>query len=395
MRAETTDLLHALKRDLDGAEVPNAATIVRESNIAELDREKIAPHALELAARTGRLDAERAERRQRILTKRTVLASEAAAIAGLADGVGARCLFLRGFGLQHHYPAGYVRQFNDLDVAVATEPELVHLLHVLEQRGYYASRLPVLRRNLSGRGGERWLILGLNRRTDELDEPIILDLYVGGPSITRQTHLWLPEELFDTPSIALAEGAALPVLNATWNFVSLLAECFERERLLVRDLLDFDRIVHAGVDWVEATAEAERMSLSGQARRVAAALAASRLDDAAAQVSSAFGTGAARPVHLILGHLLTRLRRESAARAPIRLGYVAVEPVLERVETAWPELALGLVRRLDARTAYDLGLSTYLVRAATQRQTMRVLEREWNPRLRPLVDESELEEATW
>jgi hypothetical protein len=384
MTRERAQLVRLLLADLAGA-APAAPALPA---LEDADREKVGPHVLGLLGASGRLTPELERDVERIARKRRVLDEEAHAIAAAARDAAVRLVFVRGFALQALYPAGYVRQFNDLDLLVATEDEAARLLERLRRAGYGFSRVPLTRRNLAGRGPRRWVGLPLNRMRDDLDEPVIVDMHVGGPSITAQTHLALPEAVFERPALA----AGLPVLDPTWSALSLLAELFDRRELVARDFLDLDRALRAPVRWHELVREASSFCLRPQARRAAADAAAAGLDPLVAvlrRVGGRAGLGSgARSAEAL--HLLGRVVRESPWRAPARLAAVAAGPIVERLEDRWPAAALRAVRALGARPADALGLSLYLF-AGEGRGDLAVVGSRWLARLRPLVDEDELD----
>lgn len=379
----TPELLHDL------SSWPNPAPLRSAIPFPEADREKIAPHVLRKLEAAGLVDGQWKEGRTRIQEKRSLLEAEAACLSEVAAAVGARHLFMRGFAYQALYPPGYVRQFNDLDLAIASEAELARLLPELERRGYYSSRPPVVRRDFDHPGG-RWMVLALNRRHPQLAEPLMLDLYLGGPSITRHTHWLLADELYERGRLLELGGGAAFVPDATSCLLGFVVECFERDRLCARDFLDLQALAEAQPDAVDLAREIARLELGGKALELAAAAEAVGHELPAALLREAAGR---RPLRL--GHLWPRLWRESRVRAPVRALHAALAGRLEQLEDRFPETALDICASLPPRLTFELGLPLFLFSMAPgadcSRQHFQACGRSYLARCRPLLSEDEAE----
>lgn len=358
--------------------------------VAEADAEKVGPHVMAVAARWGRLAPSDQERWERTLRRRGVIADEAALISDRAQRAGVRHVYCRGFALERLCPAGYARQFNDLDIAVADEEGFASFLDVLTELGYYRSRVGVVRRNLSGRGSRHWAAFSFNRMRSDFEQPMIIDVYLGGPSLTAHTHLWLPDEVFASPSLVELASGAVPVLDETWSLVAMIAECFDRQRLLLRDVLDLT-LLEKTADVDKAKEEVARLCAGSAAAWAASEARGLKALDAVTLLESLAGgyMGWERDK----GHLLARLPAESKELASSRLGYLMMLPLIEMAERDSPEEALQAVRAMDAGQLLSLGLSLYLFgggETADSAERLDLFGRPWKARLRPLLDEDDL-----
>jgi hypothetical protein len=373
------------------------------------DDEKIAPHVLSVALLQGDLSPAMREKLTAIRTKRAVLAAEAVAVVGLARQVDSRLLFVRGFSLVPAYPSGYVRQFNDLDIVVASEPELERLLTALEARGYFFSRPAVVRRGM-GDGTTAWALLSLNRHDPSLDEPIILDVELGGVSTNALAHLPLPASMFDAPAMVALDEGLVPAPDADHGLLVLIAELYERPRITLRDLLDADRLEHLLRRPEQVVETVRRRRMEPQVGRLAAAAEAlgetdlgrrlRRLAPGARSAWSGSGRTAA------LSTLVRSACDESVWTAPARISAALAEPLLRAVEERAPRAALRSLARLPPRWAYRLGLPVHLFPLHPEPRLGRrqgfsdvgrpdvfdCCGRSFLARWRPLLDETELDD---
>jgi hypothetical protein len=389
-----TPLMHACMKDFvaDLATWPCPRAAEAAIPFIDADREKVAPHVFRKLELGGLVDEEWRQRRDRMLAKRAILEEEAIELAEVIASSRARYVFMRGFAVQASYPAEYMRQFNDLDIAIATEDELERVLARLDRRGYYSSRPPVIRRDLE-QASRRWIVMPLNRRHRELEEPIMLDLYLGGPSITRHTHYLFPQRVFERPSWVRVRGRSLAVPDATHIFLGALAECYERDHLLARDLLDLQSIGVFDLDTAHVAREVVRLRMGAKVAEVAAVARSVGLVPLSGLLTRLAGR-----FPRVLGHLWPRLVRESWRHAPIRAANAALAGPIDYLEDRFPGPALAFYRRVPPQLAFDLGLPIYLFNVGNEpappASRFQVCARTYLARCRPVLSEEEADASS-
>jgi hypothetical protein len=371
-RPERTQLIHALLADSAHDAAPAGPP---RWSFSQLDREKVAPQALTLpnAPEDG------PQRLEAIASKRAILEHELALVSAALDEIGVEFCVLRGFAVQAVYPAGVRRQFNDVDICLRDGTYVPRALTTLAANGYYVARPLVARR---GRGAT-WLGIALNKRVPSLQEPLYLDLVVGGPGVTP-LHAWtLSAQAWEGIVDARVAGATVPLLAPTPSLAACIVELHEREDLLARDYIDLELLRRAGASFERAAAELSGLPLDRElalARRGAAEHELPDLAQALASMPS-------------LRQPPSRSRRALDPRRGSAVAYGVVRVVTQLLERRFPRVALALARHTPSGLAFRLGVPVYLVRAAEPRPPRAPIVPGFAARLRPLLDEDELAAA--
>ncbi|MGW7244230.1 nucleotidyltransferase family protein [Streptomyces sp. NPDC054804] len=208
------------------------------------------------AARDLPLGPEAEAELDRLRTRETVLDQELAAASACLTTAGIEHILLRGHALGTRYPAGQVRQYNDVDLLLRDGAALPGALTALCALGYYIARPVVCRRDRAG----LWAGVALNRRVEGLGHPMYLDITTLGPGLDRASALPLPDEAWARVRDLPVLGIPVPVLDTTWQAVVFAVELVERGgEFIFRDQLDLLALDRDEADWdavVAALAEA-------------------------------------------------------------------------------------------------------------------------------------------
>jgi hypothetical protein len=164
--------------------------------------------------------------------------------------------FLKGFGYQHLQRPGYLRQMDDIDIALHTVDDGWAAVAALRPLGYQVAAATV------GRGRQGWLsVLVL-----EIPGGADLELNCGGMLMHWYSALEFPDSMWRE----LAEPAGVPFPGRRWSAAIFLAEMLDRPALRLRDRLDaaavFGRLDAGELSWVAGLAARHR--LDGELRAV-------------------------------------------------------------------------------------------------------------------------------
>lgn len=158
---------------------------------------------------------------------------------------GVDVLLLRGFAFQRLYPAGSVRQFSDIDLAIRDVADLPAVVEVLDGLGHRVVR-PITA--WSSRRGV-WAGVAFNKPSGH-ELPYYLDLVIPGPAMGWGRHHAIDDSAWHRRTHVALRGTDVPVLAPADLLTVFLVELLERETCLVRDALDF--VVLTGADDFDA-----------------------------------------------------------------------------------------------------------------------------------------------
>lgn len=245
--AELVGLLAARAVPPDPAVRDAVAAVLARPDLDGADGAKLSYLVLDLAERSGiELTQDQAAELARLRRRSRVLDEELVGIAEALAQVTADYVLLRAGALGRHYPNGWVRQYNDVDLLLRDERPVAAVLDRLAGQGYHLAR-PVVSR---AQGSGVWLGLALNKPAPALGHPMYLDLTTLGPGLSRTRCLPLPERAWRTRERLMVGSCAVPVLDAAWQAVVFAVELVERRgAYLLRDVLDLAMLDRAGVDW--------------------------------------------------------------------------------------------------------------------------------------------------
>lgn len=334
-------------------------------SLREADRQKVGPHVAAVQERLGRSMAGSEAYIDRVRHKRDLLEAEMVAALEMAEGLGIRLFPLRGFATQAAYPAGYVRQFNDLDLVVPTPAEFGLALGTLRARGYFLAR-PLVLRQMCGNGGAVVATAALNKCHPELGEPIMLDLLLAGPALSRVSSYRIPLQAWAECTATELGGLTMKVLSPTDSLLGLLIECCERDDLVLRDLLDLDRLSVGSIDTAVLTEAVKELRLEFEVWRLRYVARRSGLMPRALEILEPLAPSVPPGLLMAQGawRAAAEIRRargnDGVLAAAARVAYLTFYPLLDRLEDWFPQRALEVYQQLSAQQVFDLGLPIYL-----------------------------------
>ncbi|MFI8946891.1 nucleotidyltransferase family protein [Streptomyces sp. NPDC053750] len=302
------------------------------------------------AARALPLGPEARAELDRLRTREAVLDRELAAASSCLTEAGVEHLLLRGHALGTRYPAGQVRQYNDVDLLIREGDALPSALTALRSLDYYTARPMVCRRD----GAGLWAGVALNRRVEGLGHPMYLDLTTLGPGLDRASAVPLPADAWAGLRELPVGGALVPVLDTTWQAAVFAVELVEREgKFIFRDLLDLLALDRGGADWDAVVA-----ALAGAP---AAVVALAELHRIAQETGIPVRTARVPrpPSHGCGTAVSTRSRRAAVA---------ALDHVIARLRGNNKARARRLVELFPVRPWFALGLPVFVLPPAADRQ---------------------------
>jgi len=328
------------------------------------DQQKVAPHMLVMGLQTSNTETASDALRQyeRIMRKRHVLEEEVVAITMRAIEKNIKFVLQRGFAYQSYYPIGYIRQFNDLDIVLATVDDFNRLFPELEQLGYFIAR-PVVLRYDGNRGSSA--TIAFNKHHSDLTEPVMLDVSIAAITISPITSWRLPDSAWETRQPLVINSVIVPILAPTYNLLSLFIEAFQRENLLLRDILDLDRLALQAIDVHFLKTSLKLLGLQHEADRFRRIARRSNLEHLLPLLDSLVPKPSAlaeRPRYLgrLIGHVIPVTAQNSWTRTVAAITYMGCIGTINKIEDRAPIASLFVYQHISARLVYRLGLPIYL-----------------------------------
>jgi hypothetical protein len=337
-------------------------------DLKEAEFHKITPHIVDILKnrKSVGFSKEVVKKDESIRHKREILLRELNLLNKIAQEENISYSVLRGFAFQTYYPSSYIRQFNDIDIIVRTPKDLYTLMGRLKRNDYFIAHSIVVRKQRES--NDTWIGIALNKITPDLDHPIYLDVTLGGPSISDQSHYSLQEDAWESCTFAEINGVSFPVFSVQHNIMILLAEAFERKRLALRDLLDFHQLLQrAGEDIDDAwiSEQIRGFGLEHEARRFVSIANKHNIESI-----KSFGNRLHLPLDSVYvrkskgsdwrHHMLKMMRGRKAASKAANLLHFLLFPFLLRFQAKHPHKVLRLAKTVNIDTYFDLGLPLYL-----------------------------------
>lgn len=144
-------------------------------------------------------------------------------------------VFLKGFAVERHYRGTLCRQFNDLDVLVRDEGDLWVALRQLSALGFDFETM-IWQQDSEGGMKSAQVVLHEVKPPQGSNRPLKIDLAARALPLTWSTSLfpaWIWHRLERLPA-----ARELPIPCGEDLFALQVVECFERENMMVRDVLD-------------------------------------------------------------------------------------------------------------------------------------------------------------
>ncbi|KKO53463.1 nucleotidyltransferase family protein [Paenibacillus sp. DMB20] len=269
---------------------------------------------------------------------------------------------LRGFGFQSYYPTGYNRQFNDIDIIVKTIEDFNNIMDLLLGLEYFIAKPMVIRKQKSKFDNDSvWIGVALNKRTDKLDHPIMVDITLGGPSISHQSHYPLDERSWNSLQFIEIGNVSVPILSDTDNFLLLLCESYERNSLYIRDLLDMEQIIQANIDIHRVKDKLKKLELFGQvqqfrqyAEKINLTNILSFLDSL--QDQSAFSNHKSKQTL----HIKKVMKYRPFLNRIVGIYFEPLVSRMEQFENKYPEKAMNIYSRVPLNFIFNIGWPLYL-----------------------------------
>ncbi len=340
-------------------------------SIEEADRQKLTPHIISIIRdNKENLPIEQVskalDKEFAIQHKRNILIDELVSVNTIAEQNNISYVVLRGFSLQSYYPKNYIRQFNDIDILVKTEEDLALILPKLQELGYFIAK-PLTVRYQPESSNKLWMGIALNKIVPELDHPIYLDVTLGGPSISFQTHYSLDEISWERITYISLRDIKIPSFAPIDSILVLLSETFERTNLYIRDLLDLHQIIkhqssQIDYDWLsnqikQSNLENEYWRFYTLSETYGLTLITNFLSKLKVKEKNIRG----KKFWLdIKNHILPTLNKREINFKIYGFLYYFLIPIVDKLEDKYPLKALNIICLFSPEKFFKLGLPIYL-----------------------------------
>lgn len=339
------------------------------------DEEKVTPQVLYIMDQLGNINMEAVQKAEKVRNKKEVLIDEVSLIAHHLAKTNINYALLRGFGFQSYYPPGYNRQFNDIDVIVKTIEDFNNIMDLFLGLDYFIAKPMVIRKQKSKFDHDSvWIGVALNKRTDKLDHPIMVDITLGGPSISHQSHYPLDERSWNSLQFIETGNVNVPILSDTDNFLVLLCESYERKSLYIRDLLDMEQIIKANIDINRVKEKLKTLELFGQvelfrqyAKNINSTNILSFLD--ALEDQSVFSINKLKKSKQTL-HIKKVMKNRPFLNRIVGIYFEPLVGCMEQFENKYPEKAMNIYSKLPLNFIFNVGWPLYLFPESRKEQLL-------------------------